>query len=88
MQRFGETCTFYLQHWKQKASVRFLRNSAFYLAPDNAEINLNMNNEFQHAENKLSLCLIQCSVELPADCKTLAELMTLGLDYKGLEVHW
>lgn len=67
---------------------RSLRKSTFYLAPADAEINLNMNNEFQHAENKLSLCLIQCNVELPADCKTLAELMTLGLDYEGLEVRW
>lgn len=67
---------------------RSLRKSAFHLAPDDAEINLNMNNKFEHTENKLSLCLIQCSVELPVDCRTLAELMTLGLDYKGLEVHW
>lgn len=68
-----------LQHRKHEAPAKSSpRKSTFYLAADNAEIN--MNNEFQHAESKLNVCLVQYDIELTADCKTLAELLTLGLE--------
>lgn len=53
---------------------RSLRKSLCNLAPDNAEINLNMNEDSRCAENKPSL-----SLQHNADCTTPAELLPVGL---------
>lgn len=75
---------FHSQHWNPEALVRrSLRKSLCNLAPDNAGINLNVNEDSWCAENRPSL-----SLQPSADCTTPAELLPVGLGSQGWEVPW